>query len=442
MALRILDGKSLSPSERARLVQRAYAQDRSAFDAAERVLDDVEKRGLAAVQELTKKFDGVDSQDILVTEQEWRAGEAKVSTEVRNAFSLAHENIMRFHALQMKSLSGQETEVGGTRLGFRYQPVETAALYVPGGKASYPSSVLMGLVPAVIAGVKNRIVVTPPAKDGDLLPEVLFCARLAGATGIIKAGGAQGIAAAAFGARSPGLTTPPAQVIVGPGNRFVTAAKSLLAARGLVRIDLPAGPSEVLVIADETARPEFVAADLLSQAEHGEDSQAVLCCLSRSFAESVDREIERGFVERPARRSMKETSIREHSYAVVFSDLAECIAFSNEYAPEHLEICTKDPESVLGAITSAGSVFLGHFAPVALGDYFSGTNHVLPTGQAAQAYSGLGVETFLKRITYQFPTKESLRTALGPIQAMSRVEGLEHEHGHSVDIRFQDQAPR
>jgi len=194
----------------------------------------------------------------------------------------------------------------------------------------------------------------------------------------------------------------------------------------------------VLVVADESARADFVAADLLSQAEHGEDSAAVLCCLSREFAERVDREIERGFVARPARGEMKEKSIRDHSFALVCSSIEEAIQFSNDYAPEHLEICTGNPRSLLEKITSAGSVFLGHYAPVALGDYYSGTNHVLPTGGAGHAYSGLGVEHFLKRITYQHPTRESLQSALRPIQIMSAVEGLQHEHGHSVEIRFSE----
>ena len=194
----------------------------------------------------------------------------------------------------------------------------------------------------------------------------------------------------------------------------------------------------MIVIADESARPEFVAADLLSQAEHGEDSPAVLLTDSIALAEATAREIERGLNERPARRDMKATSIREHSFAVVFDDIKEAFVFSNEYGPEHLEICTQHPQRDLERITSAGSVILGHYAPVALGDYFSGTNHVLPTGGAARFYSGLGVEHFLKRITYQYPTEESLRNALDPIMLMSVHEGLDQEHGHSVQVRFQD----
>lgn len=437
MALRIVKNSQLTEDQRAHLMRRAYSQDEEAFGVVREILARVEKEGISAIIEYTEKFDKIRLSDVLVSSEEWDAADS-VPADVREAFSLAHKNIETFHSLQLESLQNREANVGGTALSFRYRPLETAAMYVPGGKASYPSSVLMGLVPAVIAGVKNRIVVTPPDASGSVIPEILFCARLAGATQIIKAGGAQGVAAAAFGHRAPGLTTRPAQILVGPGNRYVTAAKALLAARGLLRTDMPAGPSEVLVIADQTARADFVAADLLSQAEHGSDSAAVLCCLSEEFAQAVDREIERGFVERPARREMKETSIRQHSVAVVFDKLEDAVDFSNEYAPEHLEICTENPGDIANRITSAGSVFLGHYAPVALGDYFSGTNHILPTGQAAQAFSGLGVDTFMKRITFQHPTKDSLRAALKPIQIMSKVEGLEFEHGHSVEIRFKD----
>lgn len=420
-------------------MQRSYAQDEEAFSVARKILARVETEGKPAVIEYSQQFDKVRLRDVLVGAEEWKAADA-VPTTVRDAFTQAYQNISAFHRLHLESLQNRKTNVAGTDLSFKYLPVETAAMYVPGGKASYPSSVLMGLIPAVIAGVKNRLVVTPPDASGSVIPEILFCAKLAGATEIIKAGGVQGLAAAAFGNRAPGLTTKPAQVLVGPGNRYVTAAKAILASRGLLRIDMPAGPSEVLVIADHSARPDFVAADLLSQAEHGSDSAAVLCCLSEEFAQAVDQEIERGFVERPARREMKETSIREHSFALVFDNIQEALDFSNEYAPEHLEICTENPAELAERITSAGSVFLGHYAPVALGDYFSGTNHILPTGQAAHAFSGLGVETFMKRITFQHPTKESLRKALEPIQIMSKVEGLEFEHGHSVEIRFKEKS--
>jgi len=437
MPLRILDYATLGTPERARLLKRAYQQDQQALETARSVLGRVRLEGKAAVLALTEQFDGVRLTELLVSTEEWKAADS-VDSSIKDAFAKAHRNIEAFHRVQKDALEERTAVIEGTTLGFRYAPVETAAVYVPGGKASYPSSVLMGLVPAVAAGVKNRIVVTPPGKDGAVLPEVLYCARLAGATAVLKAGGAQGIAAAAFGNTAPGIDLPPAQAVIGPGNRYVTAAKVLLASTGTVRIDLPAGPSEVLVITDESANAEFVAADLLSQAEHGEDSMAVLVCTSEAFAREVSRWIARGFEERPARRAMKEASIRQHSYALIVKSMEEAVEFSNLFAPEHLELCVKNPEDLLRRITSAGSVFLGHYAPVALGDYYSGTNHVLPTGRAGLAYSGLGVETFMRRITFQHPTKESLRNALEPILVMSKVEGLEFEHGHSVAVRFKE----
>ena len=220
-------------------------------------------------------------------------------------------------------------------------------------------------------------------------------------------------------------------------SRYVTAAKLILASQGTLAMDLPAGPSEVLVIADESAKPVFAAADLLSQAEHGEDSSAVLLCCSLDFAKAAAQAIARGIEERPARRKIKEKSIQqEHSFALVFEDWEKLYDFANQYGPEHLELCVKEPETALKKIKHAGSVFLGHYAPVAMGDYCSGSNHVLPTGGAARFYSGLGVATFLKRITYQYPTQKSLAKLKEAIELMSRQEGLDAEHGHSVRVRF------
>lgn len=433
--LRIFQNKDLSPADRAKLMLRESAEDPRAFEIARDIIDRVEREGLAAVRELTEKFDGCDLTSFAVTDAEFDAADAALSEEERAAFRRAAGNIREFHTLQREALQGRESLIDGSTLGFRYVPLDGAGIYVPGGKALYPSSVLMGLIPAVIAGVPDPVLITPPDENGAVHPAVLYCAKIAGTRRILKAGGAQGVAAAAFG-----LVFPPVPFVSGPGNRFVTAAKQILAARGRIRLDAPAGPSEVIVIADESARPEFVAADLLSQAEHGADSPAILLTDSATLAQATAREIERGIRERPDRAEMKSTSIREHSYAVVFDRLDDAFAFSNEYAAEHLEICTRDPRADLEKVTAAGSVFLGHFAPVALGDYYSGTNHVLPTGGAARAYSGLGVDTYLKRITFQHPTRDSLRRALEPILIMSRIEGLEHEHGHSVAVRFEDGA--
>ena len=432
--LKIYHARDLSAEQRQALLLRASAEDREAPELVREIIDRVEREGAGAVVEYTRKFDGVEiaPDGLLARPEEFDAAETLLAPELKAAFRKAAENITAYHRMQREALNDREDEIDGSRLGFRYTPVDGAAVYVPGGKASYPSSVLMGLIPANIAGVAQTLLITPPNQAGSVDPAVLFCARLSGCEHVLKAGGAQGVAAAAFG-----LGGRRVQVIAGPGNRYVMAAKSILTARGLIRMDMPAGPSEVLVIADETANAEYVASDLLSQAEHGEDSPAVLLTDSLEFAQAVDQAVQRGIAERPDRAEMKSTSIREHSFAIVYEDLAEAFAFANDYGAEHLEICTREPMQDFAKITSAGSVFLGHYAPVALGDYYSGTNHVLPTGGAARAYSGLGVEAFLKRISYQYPTRESLQRALDPILLMSKHEGLEHEHGHSVAIRFE-----
>lgn len=428
---RVFKGSELSADDRRRLIHRSSAGDTDALRIVQAILDDIETRGLTALREITQRLDGFAPDPFVATPEEYALAERSLAPEIKSAFAEALANVRAFHEFQRESLIDRQTTVGSSSIGYMYRPVERVAVYVPGGRAFYPSSVLMGVVPARIAGVKHITLITPAAADGSVHPAVLYCAKMAGADAILKAGGAHGVAAAFHG-----LCTPPAELIIGPGNRYVTAAKNLLAASGRVRIDQPAGPSEVIVIADRSARPAFVAADLLSQAEHGDDSPAILLTDSVELAHAVGREIEKGFEERPHRRAMKEKSIREHSYAIVFDHLDEAVDFSNEYGPEHLEIATDDPASMLPRITAAGSIFLGHYAPVALGDYYSGTNHILPTGGAARMFSGVGVDTFMKRITWQHPTRESLALALGPIRIMSLVEGLDQEHGHSVEVRF------
>ncbi|MBX7059262.1 MAG: histidinol dehydrogenase [Leptospirales bacterium] len=429
--LRIYRDSELSIADRQQLMQRASMADQAAVQRVEAIVDGVLQRGAAAVREFAEEFDGGAPETLLLDATQIASGGQQLSAELREAFGQAYQNIKRYHQMQREALRDQEQEIDGARLGFRYQPVESAGIYVPGGRARYPSSVLMGVTPAQLAGVQRIVVITPAASDGAVDPAVLYCASLAGATELLRVGGAHGIAAAAAGVGGRRV-----RVISGPGNRYVTAAKALLAARGLVRIDMPAGPSEVVVVADRSARPEFVAADLLSQAEHGEDSPAVLLTDSSELAQEVDRAIQRGLEQRPQRRAMKERSIREHSFAVVFASIDRALEFANEYAAEHLELCTSDPEGDLQRVHNAGSIFVGHYAPVALGDYYSGTNHVLPTGGAAHAYSGLGVEFYMKRLSYQIPTKESLRRALDPILKMSAHEGFDQEHGNSVAVRF------
>ena len=430
--LKILKFNELTDEDKKRILERTSPEEKADVSrTVSEILDRVENEGESAVLDYTRRFDGVELDGLLAGPDEFRAAEAGLNEDEKKAFQAAAANIRAFHELQKESLQGREAVIDGAKLGYRDLPIEGAGVYVPGGTALYPSSVLMGVVPAVIAGIESPLLITPPAKDGSVHPAILYCAKLAGTDRVLKAGGAQGIAAAAFG-----ITGMKARLIIGPGNRFVTEAKSQLSGRGVIRMDMPAGPSEVIVIADDTGRAEFVAADMLSQAEHGADSPAILLTNSPQLAEGTAKAIERGIENRPARKEMKSHAIREHGYAIVFDDLSDAFTFSNAYGPEHLEICTRDPDGDLDKITSAGSVFLGHYAPVALGDYYSGTNHVLPTGGAANFYSGLGVETFMKRITYQHPTRESLRNALEPIRLMSKLEGFDQEHGHSVEIRF------
>jgi len=430
--LQIYNSSDLTPEKRKSLLLRAYSEDREAFEIAAKIIQDVETNGEAAVHKYTKQFDGAEMDHLLADENEFTEAEDLLDEELKKAFRMAGENIRNFHEQQKMDIVSKKTRIRGTIIGYKFVPVNKAGIYVPGGKASYPSSVLMGVIPAVIAGIDSPVIITPPNKNGKIDPAVLYCAKIAGTDRVLKAGGVQGIAAAAFG-----VAEKPVDVIVGPGNRYVTAAKSLLSGRGIIKMDVPAGPSEVIVIADSTANPEFVASDMLSQAEHGEDSPAILLTDNRELAVNVGIEIEKGIQNRPLRKEMKEKSIREHSFAVVFSDLNDAFIFSNEYGPEHLEICTENPEEDFKNIKSAGSVFLGHYAPVALGDYYSGTNHILPTGGTARFYSGMGVDVFLKRITYQYPSKENLLNAKDHILLMSKSEGLDQEHGHSVSVRFE-----
>ena len=437
--LRIFEYNKISAAERRQLLIRQSASDTSAHASVADMLRHIAQEGAAAALSYSQKFDGVQQARLSIDAAEWEAAPTKLKPELKQAFEQAAANITTFHNLQKEQLQTRESEICGTRVGFCYQPFQSAGIYVPGGLASYPSSVLMGAIPARIAGVPELTLITPPKADGSIDAAVLYCAQLAGVQQVLPMGGAQGIAAAAYGLAS----NKASEIIVGPGNRYVTTAKSLLAGQGQIRMDLPAGPSEVLVIADASARAEFVAADLLSQAEHGADSVAALLCCSHDFAAAVSAHIANGLSERPQRRELKTQSIREHSFALVFTDWDELYEFANDFGAEHLELCVDDALKVFQRvflqdkkITNVGSVFLGHYAPVALGDYFSGTNHVLPTGGAARFYAGLSVDTFLKRISYQYPSAKSLKQALEPILLMSRHEGLAAEHGHSVAVRF------
>ncbi|MCG6144735.1 histidinol dehydrogenase [Leptospira bandrabouensis] len=392
------------------------------------ILDAVRTRGDKALIEYTEKFDGITLSSVTLDPH---SIQTNLDPKIKEAFLRAKKNIETFHEAQKRE-SWSKT-IDGNKLGVKYTPIPSLSVYAPGGKALYPSSVLMGVIPAKIAGVKNIQLVTPPQKEG--LPEILiWLSQILGVNRIVTVGGAQGIAACAYGTDS----IPKSEFIVGPGNAYVAAAKSYLAGKGIIGIDSPAGPSEVCIIADSSANPKWVACDMLSQAEHGEDSSAILLTTDKNFAVKVSEELEKAFIERPKRLEMKQNSIYKNSAIIIFPSLEDCIWFSNELAPEHLEIQTKTNEEVFSKIEHAGSVFLGPYSPVAMGDYISGTNHILPTARGSRIYSSLGVDTFLKRVTFQEVTKESLESLYPFVKLMSELEGLDEEHGTSVKIRTEE----
>ncbi|WCL48062.1 histidinol dehydrogenase [Leptospira sp. GIMC2001] len=390
------------------------------------ILDNVKKYGDSAVREYTSKFDGWVPEKFV-----WDPNEIEqngIPEDLKEAFLIAKNNIEEFHKNQIPK--NWEKQVAGNRLGIKYTAIDSVTVYAPGGKALYPSSILMGAIPAKLAGVKNIQLATPPQKDG-IPPIIGYVAKLAGIDRIITVGGSQAIAACAYGTESISKS----EFIVGPGNAFVAAAKTYLSGLGIIGIESPAGPSEVLIIADDTANPEWVACDLLSQAEHGEDSVAILISPSAQLLDAVEKEIEIAFETRTKRLNIKKTAIEKNSFLLKVNDMEDCVAFSNFYAPEHLEIMTKDPNKIFESVQHAGSVFLGHYSPVAMGDYISGTNHILPTAGGARLFSSLGVEHFLKRITYQEIRKETIPKLYPHVKLMSESEGLEEEHGHSVYLR-------
>jgi histidinol dehydrogenase len=394
------------------------------------IVNDVRARGDEAVRMYTGRFDGARLDGLMVTEEEIERASARFDKKALAAFKKAKENIEEFHLHQKRGNIMYERP-DGTTLGVQYEPIESAGLYVPGGKASYPSSVLMGAVPAQIAGVKNITIITPPDKTGNVPDAVLAVCKIIGVGSILKSGGAQGIAASGFGTES----VPKADIIVGPGNIYVTAAKTYLFSMGIIQIDSMAGPSEVLIIADESVDPAWVAYDFLSQAEHEERALAVLVTTSEKLARDVIVEIEKDIDRGAGRIAIKKKAL-ERAVVIIVESIDEAIGFSNRYGPEHMELMVPEPLDYLGRIRNVGSLFLGTHAPVAVGDYYSGTNHILPTGGAARFSSGVSVETFLRRTTFQHLTPGALRDALDPVMTMSRIEGFDDKHGGSVEIRF------
>ena len=407
--------------------KRPVMNTENLFDTVRSVIDRVKEEGDRAVLDYEEKFDKVVLASLAVSEEEQQEAENLVSEDLKAAIRLAKQNIETFHAAQRFEGKKVQTQPGVT-CWQKAVAIEKVGLYIPGGTAPLFSTVLMLAVPARIAGCKEIVLCTPPGRDGKVHPAVLFAAKVAGVNRIFKAGGIQAIAAMAYGTES----VPKVYKIFGPGNQYVTAAKQLVSLRD-VAIDMPAGPSEVEVLADETANPVFVAADLLSQAEHGVDSQAILITTSVELQQAVKVEVERQLALLP-RKEIAEKSLA-NSKLIVVDSMAEAIELTNAYAPEHLIIETEDYLSVAERIVNVGSVFLGSLTPESAGDYASGTNHTLPTNGYAKAYSGVSLDSFIRKITFQEIKPEGLNIIGPAIELMAANEQLD-AHKNAVSVRL------
>jgi len=410
-----------------KIIQRPVADNATLEKTVRKILGKVKEKGDIAVIKYTKEFDGIKLKNLIVSEKEIAAAEALLNDELKQAIQQAKQNIETFHTAQKEDVKKIET-MPGIICWRQSAAIEKVGLYIPGGSAPLFSTVLMLGVPAQLAGCKEIILCTPPAKDSSINPAILYAAHLCGITKICKAGGVQAIAAMAYGTES----IPKVFKIFGPGNQYVTLAKQMIQQQG-VAIDMPAGPSEVLVIADETSIPEFVAADLLSQAEHGPDSQVILITTYESVAEKVSTAMKLQLAELPRKEIAKQAL--KNSKLIIVETIAEAIALSNLYAPEHLILSCADAAIISNEIISAGSVFIGNYSPESVGDYASGTNHTLPTNGYAAMYSGVSSDSFVKKITYQELTKEGLENIGNTVMTMAAAEGLD-AHKNAVAIRL------
>ena len=395
------------------------------------IIENVRANRDAAIFDYTKRFDGADinAENILVTEDEIKEAYEKVDEKLLTVIRKALVNIRKYHEKQ-RQYSWFDSEESGIILGQKVTALEKVGVYVPGGKAVYPSSVLMNIVPAKVAGVKTIVMTTPPGKDGKVNPATLVAAKEAGVDAIYKVGGAQAVAALAFGTES----VPKVDKIVGPGNIYVALAKK--AVFGFVSIDSIAGPSEIMVLADETANPRFVAADLLSQAEHDEMASAILVTTSRDLAEQVSKEVE-GFVAQLSRKEIIQKSLDNYGYILVAESMDEAIATVNEIASEHLELVTKNPFETMTKIRNAGAIFVGEYSSEPLGDYFAGPNHVLPTNGTAKFFSPLSVDDFIKKSSIISYSREALEPIYKDIVQFAECEQLT-AHANSIRVRFED----
>ena len=410
------------------IVERPHLDVSQLNATVKSVLDDVKRRGDEAVKEYEQKFDHVTLQSLAVTCEEMEEASSLVSNELKDAISLAHHNIKAFHEAQR--FVGHKTETQpGVVCWQKSVPIGKVGLYIPGGTAPLFSTVLMLATPAKIAGCRDIVLCTPPGRDGKVNPAILVAARTAGVSRIFKAGGVQAIGAMAYGTES----VPKTDKIFGPGNQYVMAAKQQVSLHD-VAIDMPAGPSEVCVIADDTANIGFIAADLLSQAEHGADSQVILITTSERIIDNIQPEIDRQLAALP-RKEIASKAL-DNSKLVLVADLDEAMALSNAYAPEHLILQTADPEALAAKVENAGSVFLGQYACESAGDYASGTNHTLPTHGYAKAYSGVNLDSYCRKITFQHLSEEGVRRIGRAVEVMAAAESLDaHKNAMTVRLR-------
>jgi histidinol dehydrogenase len=421
--------ENLKDIDLSRLTRKSYGDDETLEQRVAGILKRVREKGEEAIYQLTEEFDRVNlrPKGLRVTDEEIRGAYSEVSEEFIQALRAAKGNILRYHEKQ-KRTSWLEPDPDGSMLGQLLLPLKRVGIYVPGGTASYPSSVLMNALPAVVAGVKEIVMVSPPRADGTLLPEVLVAAAEAGVCEIYKVGGAQGIAALAYGTE----TISPVDKITGPGNIYVTLAKKQVF--GTVDIDMLAGPSEILILADESGHPGELAADLLSQAEHDRLASAILVSPSRKLLEQTILEVERQLEDLP-RVEIARASWETYGAAICVSDLQEGMDLANKVAPEHFELVVEDQYAWLGQVRNVGAVFLGRYSPEPVGDYFAGPNHVLPTGGTARFYSPLNVDMFMKKVSVIGYSEAALRRDAKQIALLARSEGLE-AHARAVEARF------
>lgn len=410
------------------LKKRSGETDQKIVDIVSTILKEVKENGDEAVREYTVRFDGIAPKKTVIEKDELQQYLDMVDDDFKTAIINAKNNIYDFHKRQAQQ-SWLTTQENGVIMGQRVRGLHRVGIYVPGGTAAYPSSVLMNAIPAKIAGVGEIIMVTPPGRDGSPNPNIMAAAAVAGVDRVFMVGGAQAVAALAYGTEK----IPKVDKIVGPGNIFVATAKKLL--YGTVDIDMVAGPSEILIVADRTADPAFLAADLMSQAEHDKMASAILLTTSADLAKSTVHEIEKQ-IKHLERQAIIEESLENYGEIIVCEDLEQAVKFANELAPEHLELCISEPLKYIGKIDNAGSVFLGNWSPEPLGDYYAGPNHVLPTSGTARFFSPLGVDSFIKKSSFIYYTSAELRRAKDDIIKLAETEGLT-AHANSIKVRFE-----